>query len=147
MSKVATKAEERKALEQIKAIVESLGSGSYIATAFDGCFEYALQNIEMDAAFSMKDRAEQAEDTLRCRENELADKEKEIKELRKQTQSMTAGFQDDLAKHQQLMKDFEEMRLAKFEAENELGCLQNKMIEMENQVMRLKARLFDLLDK
>lgn len=36
---MVTKEQERKALEQIKKIVDSLGADSYIATAFDGCFE------------------------------------------------------------------------------------------------------------
>ena len=33
---MVTKEQERKALEQIKKIVDSLGADSYIATAFDG---------------------------------------------------------------------------------------------------------------
>lgn len=33
---MTTKEQERKALAQIKKIVESLGEGSYIATAFEG---------------------------------------------------------------------------------------------------------------
>ena len=38
---LATKEQERKALEKIKKIVEELGKGSYIGTAFAGCFEIA----------------------------------------------------------------------------------------------------------
>lgn len=53
---MTTKEQERKALAEIKKIVESLGEGSYVATAFDGCFEIALENIENDFADSMKDR-------------------------------------------------------------------------------------------
>lgn len=49
---------ERKALEQIKAIVESLGPESYVGTAFDGCFEIAEENIENDFACSMKQRVD-----------------------------------------------------------------------------------------
>lgn len=47
---MVTKEQERKALEQIKKIVDSLGADSYIATAFDGCFEDARENIENDFA-------------------------------------------------------------------------------------------------
>ena len=54
-NKVITKDDERKALEQIKKIVESVGGEkSYIGTAFKGVFELAEQNIEYDAAFSAK---------------------------------------------------------------------------------------------
>jgi hypothetical protein len=56
----ATKAQEREALEEIRAIIESLGEGSYLATAFDGCIEDAENNIEDDAAYSMKGRWESA---------------------------------------------------------------------------------------
>lgn len=54
----ATKEQEREALAKIKAIVEALGQDSYIATAFDGCFEIAEENIENDFACSMKQRVE-----------------------------------------------------------------------------------------
>lgn len=53
---MTTKEQERKALAQIKKIVESLGENSYVGTAFDGCFEDAETNIENDWALSMKDR-------------------------------------------------------------------------------------------
>lgn len=40
-----TKEQERKALEKIKALVEQLGPDSYLATAFEGCFEIAAENM------------------------------------------------------------------------------------------------------
>lgn len=55
---MTTKEQERKALEQIRKIVSSLGEDSYIATAFEGCFEIAEENIENDFACSMKQNAE-----------------------------------------------------------------------------------------
>lgn len=55
---MTTKEQELKALEQIKKIVSNLGADSYIATAFEGCFEIAEDNIENDFACSMKQRAE-----------------------------------------------------------------------------------------
>ncbi|MCQ2113310.1 MAG: hypothetical protein MJY95_08235 [Bacteroidaceae bacterium] len=61
---MVTKEEERKALAKIKKIVESLGEDSYVATAFEGCFEYAEQNIEWDACFNWKERALSAEKTV-----------------------------------------------------------------------------------
>lgn len=54
----ATKAQERETLEKIKAMVAELGPNSYLKTAFDGVFEDAEQNIEDDAAYSMKARLE-----------------------------------------------------------------------------------------
>lgn len=54
----ATKEQERETMEKIKAMVAELGPQSYLATAFEGVFEDAEQNIEDDAAYSMKSRLE-----------------------------------------------------------------------------------------
>ena len=55
---MTTKDQEREALAKIKEIVDGLGPDSYVATAFDGCFEIAEENIENDFACSMKQRVE-----------------------------------------------------------------------------------------
>lgn len=55
---IATKEQELKALEKIRKIVEDLGEQSYVRTAFAGCFDYAEQNIEYDAAFSLQEELE-----------------------------------------------------------------------------------------
>ena len=57
---MTTKEQERKALAQIKKIVEGLGEGSYIGMAFEGCFEIAEENIENDFGCSMKQRVDKA---------------------------------------------------------------------------------------
>lgn len=59
-----TKEQELRALEEIKKIVERLGEDSYIAMAFDGCFEIAEDNIGNDFGCSMKQRLEIAEKKL-----------------------------------------------------------------------------------
>ena len=58
---MTTKEQERKALEQIKKIVEGLGEDSYIAMAFEGCFEDAEENIDNDWACSWKQRCADAQ--------------------------------------------------------------------------------------
>ena len=78
---MATKAEERKALEQIKKIVEGLGDDSYIGTAFEGCFEIAVQNIENDWACSMKEKVEAAEAACDLRRDQVHGLEEQNKEL------------------------------------------------------------------
>ena len=62
---MVTKEQERKALEQIRKIVAGLGEDSYIATAFEGCFEIAEENIDNDFACSMRQRAERAENEVK----------------------------------------------------------------------------------
>jgi hypothetical protein len=61
---MTTRDDERKALAQIKAIVDKLGSDSYVATAFEGAFEIAEDNIDNDFAGSVKyyiDKADELE--------------------------------------------------------------------------------------
>lgn len=60
----ASKDQERAALEQIRAIVATLGPNSYVATALDGCLEVAEENIAYDFADSYKGRFEVAQADL-----------------------------------------------------------------------------------
>lgn len=73
---MATKEQERQAIQKIRKIVEGTGKNSYLATAMEGVLETAEENIEYDAAFSLKGRAEVAE-------KEAAELKKENEELRK----------------------------------------------------------------
>lgn len=61
---LASKRNERETLEVIRQLVADLGEQSYLATAFDGCFQDAEDNIDDDAAYSMKARWESAEKKL-----------------------------------------------------------------------------------
>lgn len=81
---ISTKEQERKALEEIKKIVDGLGEDSYIRTAFEGAFEDAENNIKDDAAYSMKARYEFSEkqlekalEEIKQLKEKLADSEKE----------------------------------------------------------------------
>ena len=111
---IATKEQERKALEQIRKIVEGLGENSYIATAFEGCFEIAEQNIEFDAAFSMKGqrdieaqraidlgyKVDELQGRIKTLENHLASSTLKVESLKKQ---VLDG--DDLVDIRQLIQD------------------------------------------
>jgi len=61
----ATKAQEKDALERIRAIVATLGPRSYVGTALDGCLTDAETNIENDFGDSTKARWESAEAKLK----------------------------------------------------------------------------------
>lgn len=86
---IATKQQEREALEKIKAIVAELGENSYVGTALRGCFEDAEENIANDFALSMYDRWQSAEykyETEKAKAKELTI---EIEGLRKQNELLT----------------------------------------------------------
>ena len=119
---MTTKAQELKTLEQIRKLVEGLGDNSYVGMAFEGCFEVAKENIQNDWGCSLKQRAESAEKKI--------------------------GSYEELAKnHRQLKADFETIRIQKFEAENRAGVAESKIVDLEAEIVRLKARLFDLMDQ
>ena len=79
---INTKEQERKALAQIRKIVEDLGEGSYIGMAFEGCFEIAEENIENDFGCSMKQRAESAEKKVASLELDNRDLRNVIKQVK-----------------------------------------------------------------
>lgn len=144
---MATKEQERKALAEIEKIVLGLGVGSYIATAFEGCFEIARDNITNDFACSMKQAKEMAEeqfaeakDIIKCREQELADREKEVRELRK-TADMLNSMRNELLER---LRSTEE---AGCKIVDERSALSIKCKEQEEEIIRLKAKLYDLITK
>jgi hypothetical protein len=59
---MTTKDQERQAIEEIRKIVEGLGENSYVGFAMEGVLELAEENIREDTAYSMKRRAEIAEE-------------------------------------------------------------------------------------
>jgi len=75
----ATKQQERDALAAIKKMVEELGPQSYLAMAFEGCFEDAEQNIENDWGCSQKQLADAATKKVEELEKKIEELEKELK--------------------------------------------------------------------
>ena len=80
---IATKEQERETLEKIKAMVAELGPQSYLATALEGTFEIAEQNIEYDFGDSLKGRLESAQEREADAVKELAEAKAEIARLNK----------------------------------------------------------------
>lgn len=87
---MATKRNERETLEVIRQMVADLGSPSYLATAFEGCFEDAENNIDDDAAYSMKDRYESSE-------RKLAEAMETIERLKSDIQLLSSALENERA--------------------------------------------------
>lgn len=68
---IATKDQERKAIEEIRKIVDNLGENSYVGAAMEGVLELAKDNIENDFVQSMKESVETAEKRAHELEEEL----------------------------------------------------------------------------
>ena len=78
---MATKDQERKALAQIKKIVEGLGEDSYLSFAFEGCWEKAEQNIENDWACSQAQEIENQRKLLAAWNQKCQEMDKKIDTL------------------------------------------------------------------
>lgn len=109
---LASKRNERETLEIIRQLVADLGEQSYLATAFEGCFEDAESNIENDFGDSWKRRCEIAEEKLRQEIEEKQrvrqDAEAAVKKLELDNRDLRAAIgkvKANLAKTEQALKD------------------------------------------
>lgn len=135
---MATKEQERKALEQIRKIVDGLGADSYIATAFDGCFQDAEENIENDFALCMKDRylteSKKAKD-LRAEVDRLKARVLELEEELKEQKISTD------AEHKFLLVE----RGKRSDQGEKIRSLEAMLHDRDMTVMELKAKLYDMM--
>lgn len=152
----ATKDQEREALEKIKAIVDTLGPDSYVGTALEGCLEIAEENIENDFACSMKQRVE----AVVVENTRLKEKVKELED------KLTESEKDYEAAHAaaHLVADEKDAEIASLKAQvsslaetgrwnaekcdevrSEAWDLQKRAEKAEDEVVRLKAKLYDYM--
>lgn len=88
---MSTKEQERKALAQIRKIVDGLGENSYIGMAFEGCYEIAEENIENDFGGSMKSRYEYSERKLEEAQERILELEDKLAESEKDYEAAHAA--------------------------------------------------------
>lgn len=148
---MTTKEQERKALEQIKKIVEGLGEDSYVATAFTGCFEDAEENIENDFAFSMYGRFKSIESEYRELYKEYHELAKQMPKLESEIQSQSeiidqlrsSSVEDSNTITRQIDAYVELMNTYDFTFAEQTARIK----ELEQEVIVLKAKLYDLIVK
>ena len=146
---MATKAQERAALEKIRKIVDGLGEESYIGHAMDGVFEDAEQNIENDFWNSYRDRYEYMNAQFEKAEDDLVKANERAKEAEKR-QKMAEGLvqtKTDEATHWFNLYNTVKTNAdtAKLEAHNSAAELQRKVEEQELEIIKLKAKLYDMM--
>ena len=144
---MATKDEERQALEKIKKIISALGEDSYIGFAFDGCVDLALENIENDFASSYKAKAENEAKKKAELLGLNAELEKEVElykgltdETAKKAEALNAKILEIDSKAKNLeadlistVADLEDSRIA--------------LAEKDSEIIALKAKLYDYITK
>ena len=145
---MTSKAEERKALEQIKSIFLQLEPEGYVRTAFEGCYEIAESNIDNDFADSMKQRAESAEkkaqEFSRLAESRKAEIERMDginEELRR---DMTGTEQMLESERKSNGETINRLNGALAECRRDAEGMEQHIKDLEAEVMRLKAQVYDL---
>jgi chromosome segregation ATPase len=149
---MVSKEQERKALEQIKKIVDSLGADSYIATAFDGCFEDAQENIENDFAVSNRQRWQSAEHRAIGLEKDVTALQEQLKELSERMDRMRKQISDKELLVSQANEENAGLKAQiadLLDRESELVSLRDdaecRAEVAEAEIIRLKAKLYDLI--
>ena len=136
---LATKQQERDTLAAIRQMVEELGPQSYLATAFQGCFEIAEQNIEYDFGDSMKGRVEVAE-----RKSESL--EAQVKELEEKLRQEIADKQRARDEAQAVIKKLEARSLSDEDLDRIITILGDRAKEAEELAEKTAAEIVRLAD-
>lgn len=145
---MTTKAEEYKALEQIKKIVSALGADSYIAIAFEGCFEVAESNIDNDFACSMKQRAESAERQNKELSKTVTEQRAEIERLNGTNQSLCQdrewASETLINERKQNAEEISRLNGIISECHRDLEGTGQQIADLKAEIIRLKAQVYDL---
>lgn len=145
---MTSKEEERKALEQIKKIVSTLGPDSYIATAFEGCFDIAESNIDNDFACSMKQWADRLEGQNKELTKTVAEQKAEIERLNSTNQSLRQDrdtVSELLVKERkQNAEEINRLNGIIAECRKDSDDKEYQIQDMANQILKLKAQVYDL---
>lgn len=144
---MTTKAEERKALEQIRKIVEKLGDNSYLAMAFDGCFEMAEENIENDFGLSPRDKWEHLESELEEAKRNAAQEKRNAKAWEEVADGYEKKISEWQERYERATDSMKSLHDSTIENWNKFREQEDKNAELERQVMELKAKLYDYMVK
>lgn len=140
---MTTKEQERKALARIRKIVAELGEDSYLATAFDGAWEIAEENIENDFANSTKfyvDKYNGTDSRAVAAENKIRELTSELEFQKGEAEFHKKAYVEKNKDYNGACEKIEELVKARQDAEERVEAL-------ELETMKLKAKLYDLMMK
>lgn len=143
----ATKQQERDTLETIRKMVEELGPQSYLATAFEGCFEIAEENIENDFADSLKGRLEIAEKRL---DEAKADAKAKITALESELRSVNMGIEELIQKDDErkaAMKKMAARTLSPDDMEDVRQLLSDRATEADEAAAKAASEIVKYADQ
>ena len=144
---IATKQQELEALKKIQKIVDELGTDSYLAITFNGCFDLAKENIENDWANNYKDMYDLAIKDLNVKCIELS---KTIENSNTLGQEV-ARLKNDIECLESALNGQQKLTAqisdAKRIACDELRESKDEIATLNSTITELKAKLYDLIAK
>lgn len=153
---MTTKQQEREALQKIREIVEALGEDSYIGMAFEGVFETAEDNIENDFACSLAQQVRSFKDMSAKLTALNKEHTATIEKLRKENVLLAGRLHDCMEEHKrevtELREELDEHAKEYQASAEEIRLNFNNTLEAllkgkDHEIMKLKARLYDLMTK
>ena len=146
---MATKAQARKALEQIKKILAGLDGDSYVLQAMDGMVEDAEENIENDFWNSYRGRYEYKDAECDRYEKELEKANERAKEAERKQQMAEGLLQTKTEEADKWFSKYNAEK-SKYEAalqetQKGVAAAKTREQELELEVIELKAKLYDMM--
>lgn len=135
-----TKQEELKNLDAIEMLILKAGDDSYTAQAFKNCVKIARDNVVNDFWNSPVDAAHNLEQKLNesreCNES-----------LKRDVLALERDKEELAAKLEGKRKEQEKFSAAYNDMMNRMNTAENENEKLKQEVLKLKAKLFDLLCK
>ena len=144
MASIASKDQERKVLEQITKLINSLGEDSYCGCAFAGCVEMAKDNIENDFCNSWQDKCDVKDKQAVKIHDQLAQAKEELYDVKVRlnvANEQVKNLRSDVAGLCSVNNAMNE-KLHRQTVENEK--LQASLKSAAYDLLVLKARLYDM---
>lgn len=142
---VTSKEQEREALKKIQQIINSLGADSYIAAAFDGCIEMAEDNINDDFANSYKGIAEAAQKREREANEVIKNQDKVIKGLEAERDNIKKLYAQEKEEYKRATDDLYQKNTDNAMLSEKIEYLENELEKPKAEIIKLKAKLYDLM--
>lgn len=131
---MTTKDQERKALEQIRKIVDGLGEHSFVGTAMEGVLYAAEHNIEYLEETSL----EEANKTINALERKVSDMEAERVGLMNTISTLKSVLN---TRNDSIRQNNNE----EYELNARIAELEAAQAKLEHENMKLKAKLYDMM--
>lgn len=140
-----TKEQERKALEKIAAILEETGEDSYLNITFAGILEQAEENITNDFAINYKEMYDQSREVINRMNNDAIKTKETIKDLEEQIKTLTGFHEAKASRIDELNDQLKEASDMIGGYIDEIHALKEGRAALEQEIIALKAKLYDLM--